>query len=127
MKLKKPKFWDYNKPTTLSNLLYPISKIVELFSKYKINYPKKIKGIKTICIGNIYLGGTGKTSVAIELKKILDEKKIKSCFIKKYYPDQIDEQKLLKKFGETFVNKSRYKALKNAASEDFKIAIFDMS
>ncbi len=125
MNLKKPKFWDYKKPNIVSNLLFPISKLVEIRSSLQKTKKIKFENIKTICVGNIYLGGTGKTSIAIELKKILDEQNIKSCFIRKKYSNQIDEQKLLEKFGKTFINKSRVEALKNASSENFKIAIFD--
>ena len=71
MKLKKPKFWDYKKPNLISNILYPLSKIVDWYSSTK-KKGLKVDGIRTICIGNIYLGGTGKTSLSIELKKILD-------------------------------------------------------
>ena len=70
MKLKKPKFWDYQKPNFISNILLPLSKIVQLKSQLEIKDKKKFKEIKSICVGNIYLGGTGKTSLAIELKKI---------------------------------------------------------
>ena len=125
MKLKKPKFWDYKKPNFTSNLLYPLSKIYELVLNLRPNNKRKVQNIKTICVGNIYLGGTGKTSFAIELKKILEEKKLKVCFIKKYYSDQLDEQKLLNNFGKTFVDKSRLKALKKARDENYEIAIFD--
>ena len=71
------------------------------------------------------MGGTGKTSISIELKKILDGLNIKSCFIKKYYKNQKDEQNLLKKFGKVFVDKSRLKALENANLEKYQVAIFD--
>ncbi len=125
MKLKKPNFWDYKKPNFLSYILYPCSKIIEIISNINFTKKKKINKIKTICIGNIYIGGTGKTSLTIEIKKILDEKKIKSCFIKKSYSDQFDEQKLLKKFGKVFLDKSRFKALKQAQLENFEVAIFD--
>ena len=125
MKLKKPKFWDKNKPNFISNLLSPLSKIVELKNKFQPKSKNKFKDIRTICVGNIYLGGTGKTSIAIEIKKILDSENIRSCFIKKDYSDQIDEQNLLKKFGKVFTNKSRILALKNAMSEKYQVAIFD--
>ena len=125
MNLKKPKFWDYEKPNIFSNLLFPLSKLVEIKSNWQKTKKIRFKNIKTICVGNIYLGGTGKTSIAIELKKILDEQNIKSCFIRKKYSDQIDEQRLLEKFGKTFIDKSRFEALKNAGSENFKVAIFD--
>ena len=125
MKLKKPKFWDYKKPSLLSYILFPLSKLFEFISLIKIKKKKNFENIKCICIGNIYLGGTGKTSLAIEIKKILDKKNIKSCFIKKNYPDQIDEQILLSKFGKTFIHNSRIEALKKAILEKYEIAIFD--
>ena len=125
MNLKKPKFWDYKKPSLISNLLFPLSKLVELKSDL-IKYKKtRFNDIKTICVGNIYLGGTGKTSIAIELKKILDKQKIKSCFIRKKYSNQIDEKRLLEKFGKTFISETRIKALENAISENYSVAIFD--
>ena len=128
MQFNKPLFWDSKKISFWSILLFPFSiiyliivwiiKIPSIFRKYK--YPCSI-----ICVGNIYLGGTGKTSFAIELKKILEEKKLKVCFVKKYYSDQLDEQKLLDNFGKTFVDESRLKALKKARDENYEIAIFD--
>ena len=125
MNLKKPKFWDYKKPNLISNLLFPLSKLVEIKSHWSKLEKIKLSGIRTICVGNIYLGGTGKTSIAIEIKKLLDEQNIKSCFVKKDYINQIDEQRLLENYGKIFVEKSRIKALKKASSEGYKIAIFD--
>ena len=125
MNLKKPKFWDYSKPNIYSYLLIPIAKFLQLISylKKKSN-PKKFK-IKTICIGNIYLGGTGKTSLAIKINKILSTKNIKSCFIKKNYPNQNDEQKLLENYGKLFVKSSRLDAIKQAEKENYDVAILD--
>ena len=125
MKLKKPKFWDYNKPNLISYFLNPFAKILELKLKFSKKSKNRFNSIKSICVGNIYVGGTGKTSISIELKKILDNEKIKSCFIKKEYGEQKDEQMLLKKFGKIFINKSRVEALKNAIKENYDFAIFD--
>ena len=125
MKLKKPKFWDYHKPNISSNLLLPLSKIFHYLSKIEIKKAEKFNNIKCICVGNIYLGGTGKTTLSIELKKILEKENIKICFIKKDYPDQIDEVRLLKQHGKIFINKDRKKALREAVSEYYQVAIFD--
>ena len=60
MKLKKPKFWDFEKPNFISYLLSPLTlpiRINNLYLKYRS--VKKTKKIKLICVGNIYLGGTG--------------------------------------------------------------------
>ena len=125
MKLKKPKFWDQKSPNYLAVMLWPLS-IIFMFATY-LKFKKKIKykNIKTICLGNIYVGGTGKTSLAIKFKKILDNQNIKSCFIKKDYSKQIDEQKLLSNYGKLFIDKSRSQALKKAILEKYDFAIFD--
>ena len=125
MKLKKPKFWDYKKPSFFAYLLLPFSIIIGLIAKInsKPKYPNS--KIKTICVGNIYIGGTGKTSLAIKIKEILDKNNIKACFIKKFYLNQTDEQKLLSKNGTLFSNLKRITALDEAISEGFEVAIFD--
>ena len=125
MKLKKPKFWDYQKPNLYSYILLPFSIIFNLISKFKSKPKTANLQIKTICVGNIYVGGTGKTSLAIKIKKILEKKNIKICFIKKFYPDQADEQKLLSKNGQLFTSVKRITALDEAISQGYKIAIFD--
>ena len=125
MKLKKPKFWDYKKPNLYSYLLLPFSIILSLLSKIRSKPKFANPKIKTICIGNIYIGGTGKTSLVIRIKEILEKKNIKVCFIKKFYTDQIDEQKLLSKNGQLFTSIKRIEALDEAISQGYKIAIFD--
>ena len=125
MNLKKPKFWDYKKPNIYSYLLIPIAKFLQLISNLKKkSNPKKFK-IKTICVGNIYVGGTGKTSLSIKLNKILNKKNIKSCFIKKKYSNQNDEQKLLNNYGKLFVALNRADAIKQAEKENYDVAILD--
>ena len=125
MQFKKPKFWDFKKPSFFSYVLLPISKIVELLSLIKIKKKKKFLNIKTICIGNIYIGGTGKTSLAIRINQLLKNKNIKTCFIKKFYSNHIDEIKLLEKHGKVFTSDKRLNSLEKAIKEKYEIAIFD--
>ena len=126
MKFKKPKFWDYKKPNIISYLLLPISLILRIL-RFVINSTikkKKYPSIKTICVGNIYLGGTGKTSLCLKIHEILKDK-IKTCFIKKYYSNQIDEQKILENYGKLFKSEDRFSSIKQAINENFELAIFD--
>ena len=125
MKLKKPKFWDYEKPNLYATILNPLALFLQLLNSFKRKTNKQDLKIKTICFGNIYLGGTGKTSLCIALKNILDQRKIKSCFIKKYYEDQYDEQNILKKYGKLFTAKRRIDAIKKAENENYDFAILD--
>ena len=97
MKLKKPSFWDLTKPNFLSYLLIPFSLPIILRNfLFHFLKKKKLSGIKTICVGNIYLGGTGKTPLTIKISQIFKQEGIKVATIKKNYSNQKDEQLLLK-------------------------------
>ena len=125
MNLKKPKFWDFKKPSILAYLLLPISYLFKLIRLFKLESKIKKTKIKTICVGNIYLGGTGKTSLSIKINEILSEKKIKSCFVKKFYLTQFDEQKLLESRGKLFTSSKRIDAINIAENEGYDVAILD--
>ena len=125
MNLKKPKFWDKQEPNFFSYILIPITIFFKIIVSLKPKSKIKIKDIKTICVGNIYLGGTGKTSLAIKIKEILTKKNIKTCFVKKFYNNQFDEQNLLKSYGKLFIANKRIDALNQAAKENYAVAILD--
>ena len=125
MNLKKPKFWDQKNPGILAYLLLPVSIIINLLNLLQKKSKFKNLKIKTICVGNIYIGGTGKTSLCINISKILNKENIKSCFVKKFYSNQTDEQKLLENHGRLFLKKKRLNALNDAVEEGYKIAIMD--
>jgi len=125
MNLKKPKFWDQKNPGILAYLLLPVSIIINLLNLLQKKSKFKNLKIKTICVGNIYIGGTGKTSLCINISKILNKENIKSCFVKKFYSNQADEQKLLENHGRLFLKKQRLNALNDAVKEGYKIAIMD--
>ena len=127
MKLLKPKFWDYKKPNYLSYLLFPLTLpiiIKNFFSDLGID-KKNNENIKTICIGNIYVGGTAKTPLSIKIDKILTSLNFKTAIIKKFYKDQIDEQKILCKKTKLYSHTSRKIALNRAIQDGVDVAIFD--
>ena len=96
-----------------------------MFFKKKKKIKLKFK-IKTICVGNIYIGGTGKTSLSIKINKILNKKILNHVLLKKFYKNQIDEQKLLKKMENFFIIKKRIEAIKKAEKENYEVAILMM-
>ena len=122
MNLKKPDFWDKKNP--LSFILLPLNIITHLINFFKKLSKKKKFIIKTICIGNVFIGGTGKTSLSILINQIL-KKKFKTVFIKKNYISQKDEINLLKKNGHVITTNSRINSLELAEKKKYDFAILD--
>jgi len=126
MKLKKPSFWDLTKPNFLSYLLIPFSLPI-ILRNFFFQFLKKEKhsDIKTICVGNIYLGGTGKTPLTIKISQILKQEGIKVATIKKNYSNQKDEQLLLKQKTSLIITDSRKDAIIQGIDEKYDILVFD--
>ena len=122
MRLTKPKFWKTK--NFLSFILYPLSLITYLINFLKEFSIKKNFEIKTICIGNIFVGGTGKTSLAIEINELL-RKKFKTVFIKKNYENQSDEINLLRNKGKIISLDNRENALLTAIKKKYQVTILD--
>ncbi len=126
MKLFKPRFWNY-KYSILTIVLIPFSYLVILFIflKKKIVKERKFE-IPIICIGNIYIGGTGKTPLAIFLNNELKKLNKNPIIIRKFYKNQIDEYELIKQnCNELILNKKRADGIKDAINKKYDIAILD--
>ena len=125
MKLYKPNFW---KETNLvSILLFPISLIVKLIVLMRKTFLKELEfEIPIICVGNIYLGGTGKTPLSINLGKELSILNKKPVIIRKYYKHHKDEYSLIREnFKHLITKKDRKNAIKNAVQNGFDTVILD--
>ncbi|MCX5619277.1 MULTISPECIES: tetraacyldisaccharide 4'-kinase [Bombella] len=67
MKLTAPSFWQGDKPSSLSNLLLPASKVTEALSHHRQKKPSLKVSVPVLCCGNISVGGTGKTPLALHI------------------------------------------------------------
>lgn len=123
--IKKPEFWDLKKPNLLSHLLLPFTIPIRI-NNFLLNNSSKIKtkNIFTICVGNIYVGGTGKTPTSIKLYKILNKMNLKVLIAKKYYQNQIDEIKLLKDNARVISGVNRNQII-NKIKNKIDVLIFD--
>ena len=125
MNIKKPKFWDFKKPNLISYLLIPFT-IPLLINNFFLNKKnKKIKEIKSICVGNIYIGGTGKTPSTIRLYEILRKIEPQICTGKKFYSNHEDEKIILEKKTNLICEDNREKIIQIAIKKKQKIIIFD--
>ncbi len=126
MILKKPKFWDLKKSNFLVYLLYPFTIFVKINNTISSFIPKKkFTEIKTICVGNIYVGGTGKTPTTLFLYSLLKKMNISPVTAKKFYSNQIDEQKFLKDNSNFISYNDRKKIIKKAIEMKFDMIVFD--
>ena len=127
--MKTPFWWkDLN---IISLLLLPIALIYNWCYKIRcfINKNPYRSKIPVICVGNLVVGGSGKTPIAISISKILRRKKQNFCFLSKGYKghfsgvvkvdpmihtakDVGDEPLMLTNYGDVFVSKNRVEGLK---------------
>ena len=126
MKFYKPKFWDKRDNMSLfSIILMPLSLIAIIKNYYENSKIKKnFYDLKTICVGNIYIGGTGKTPLVNNLASHF-KKKYKTYIIKKNYPSHLDEKKLLETKHKVIFEKTRELSIAKAESEKAEMLIFD--
>ena len=126
MKFYKPKFWDRRDHISLfSILLLPFSLIAIVKNYYENNKIKKnFYDLKTICVGNIYIGGTGKTPLVINLASHF-KKKFKTYIIKKNYISHLDEIRLLDSKHKIIFEKTRELSITKAENEKAEMLIFD--
>ena len=126
MKFLKPRFWDNNQISLYSIFLLPVSLLMQIINFVRRLMVKSQKfSIPIICVGNIYLGGTGKTPLCSELFSILKNLNKNAVFIRKKYDSFQDEINLLKQIGPVYEKSKRINALDEAIQNKFEVAILD--
>jgi tetraacyldisaccharide 4'-kinase len=139
MNLKQPQFWRRKdkKSKIITRLLLVFSLIyIIIFYLRKISAKRVSLCKNTITIGNIVIGGSGKTPTALKIKEILDKQKLNSVFLTRGYKGKLigpvivsnkhnikeigDEAKLLSAYGKVILAKKRHlidNFLKNIKAE----------
>ena len=68
--IPQPKFWKSR--NFISNILLPLSLFYILISSFKNYFKKKFQSKLTIiCVGNLTIGGSGKTPTVIYIAELL--------------------------------------------------------
>ena len=126
MKLNKPKFWD-TKLSLFTILLIPFSLIVILIIYLKRKFTRTMKfNIPIICVGNIYIGGTGKTPASIFIANELSKLGKNPVILRKFYKKHVDEHNLIKKnFKNLILKKSRVLGIKESVEMNYDTVILD--
>ena len=125
MKFKKPKFW--NSINFLSIILLPFSLLTLIFNIFKSQVIAENRfNIPIICVGNIFIGGTGKTPLSIYIYNLLKNKKFKPAIVRKYYPSHADEINFTKsKVRQFFSDRKRLESISKAIIKKNNVIIMD--
>ena len=126
MIINKPKFWDHN-VSFFSLILLPFTLFFLLAIELRrfLIRPSQFN-IPIICVGNIYVGGTGKTPTAIFLAKELLKLRKNPVIIRKFYKSHSDEHNLIKEnFDRLIICKNRKDGINEAIKKNYDVVILD--
>lgn len=142
MQRKEPRFWQQsNHPlaTWLAPLAWAYHKAGQLRRRYTTPFTS---AVPIICIGNITLGGSGKTPVAIALATLLKTRITRIAFVSRGYGGRLcgpvlvdhmkhssrdvgDEPLLLARIAPTWIAKNRVEGIKAATAAGAELIITD--
>ncbi|MDI2091264.1 tetraacyldisaccharide 4'-kinase [Commensalibacter oyaizuii] len=83
--MKAPAFWQIYPPTFMAKLLHPLSYITHNITRYRLSKPRWKASVPVICCGNLSVGGTGKTTLALDLGQYYQQQGIKIAFLTRGY------------------------------------------
>jgi len=138
--MKAPSFWDKEKSIWVT-LLKPASFFYALATRHRVKKKGYKASIPVICVGNIFVGGVGKTPVSIALGRLLHQKDKNFYYLNHGYKadkqcvvvdqrahtalDVGDEALLLNEIAPTVVSSKRVKGAKLAEKWGARALIMD--
>lgn len=138
--MRTPKFWFQDK-SFLITLLKPASVVYAALTKRRVKKQGYKSSLPVICVGNIFVGGVGKTPVCLALGELLHQHDSSFYFLNNGYKaekqgvivdrrahtalDVGDEALLLNEMAPTVVSSNRAKGAKLAEKWGAKAIIMD--
>ncbi len=136
-----PNFW--NEKGILSGCLIPVSWIITLIGRHRrqMGLPIPVP-VPVICVGNLTVGGAGKTPVALDIGARLQARGVQSHFLTRGYKGQLkgpvrvdiklhthedvgDEPLLLARCAPCFVSTNRPAGARAAATNGAQVIVMD--
>ncbi len=100
--MRAPKFWTRRDGVSraISDALLPVSWVYGKVTTWRAGQPWRYRArARVICVGNLTVGGTGKTPVAIAVAELVAQRNVQPYFLTRGYggrtrgPVQVDPQK----------------------------------
>jgi tetraacyldisaccharide 4'-kinase len=87
--MRPPAFWQEPRPTGAARLLQPVGWLYGAVTAVRMRKPGWHAPVPVICVGNLTLGGTGKTPTALMLADMLEAKGRRPAFLSRGYGGRI--------------------------------------
>jgi len=143
--MQPPRFWSNppDRPGLLSTGLLPVAAVWKAATARRMAHGKWQKmPVPVICVGNINLGGTGKTPVVIALLERMQNMSVQAHVVSRGYGGSLqgpvmvnekqhnaaqvgDEPLLLSAFGPTWISRDRLAGAKAATAAGADVIILD--
>jgi tetraacyldisaccharide 4'-kinase len=139
--MRPPGFWQRRGDSTAAALLSPFGKLVAAATARRIARTGWQAPVPVICVGNVTLGGTGKTTVALDLGQRLHRQGARVHFLTRGYGGSVrgvhrvrpgdgagavgDEALLLAEVAPTWVGADRAASARAAVAERAEVLVMD--
>jgi tetraacyldisaccharide 4'-kinase len=82
--MREPAFW-WREPGPLAHLLAPLAALYGAVAAHRMGHPGRRVSARVVCIGNLTVGGAGKTPTAIAVARLLQAAGAKPAFLTRGY------------------------------------------
>jgi tetraacyldisaccharide 4'-kinase len=139
--VREPDFW-WRKPGLAAWLLAPAAALYAAVARTRLGYPGRRATVPVVCIGNLVLGGAGKTPTALTVAKLLRDQGEMPVFLSRGYggrskqPTKVDaidhraadvgdEPLLLAQVAPTIVARNRVMGAKAGIAAGASVLVMD--
>jgi len=139
--MREPSFW-WREPGILSTLLAPFTALYGAIAALRLRFAGRSAGVPVICIGNLTVGGAGKTPVALCVGRLLADAGQRVFFLSRGYGGKLagpvrvdsirhrasdvgDEPLLLARIAPTIVSRDRVAGAELARTSGATVIVMD--
>jgi tetraacyldisaccharide 4'-kinase len=95
--MRPPAFWQEPRPNGVARLLQPVGWLYGMVTAARMRTSGWQAPVPVICVGNLTLGGTGKTPTALMLADMLEARGRRPAFLSRGYGGTVSEARMVQR------------------------------